>query len=195
MSEQGRHYSGAILFKPQVTSAPQVIIDCATIYSEQCSWISQYALLPTTVNPPPIFYSNPGWQFILENLQLNYYAASLPTAPAPDIADNSTQADKLVEANAIARDYKRFELSLLQRESPYGDWHIVGIENIHNYGNIFNYLSLKNPFLSQGDVDIFSPTTQIAIQFREQNISRKIELPTTSDILSIRGSWRTIITL
>lgn len=193
--EQGRHYSGVILFKPQPISTPQIILNCAAIYYIQTGWIQEYAQLPTTINPPPIFYLNPGWQFFLESLQLNYYAASLPTAPAPDIQDNSSQADKLVAVNAIARDYKRFEFALLQRESFNDDWTVVGIEVAHNYGNIFNYVSLKNPFLTQGDVDIFSPTTEIAIQFKPQTISRKIELPTATDILTIRGCWRSIITL
>jgi hypothetical protein len=198
MSEEneGRGYTGDILLDLQGGNAnPQIILDCAEIYADLCGWIVQYANLPTTVNPPPIFYSKPGWQFFMENLALNYYARSLPESTAPDTKANSTQQDKLVSAKVLSRQFKKFELSLLQRKNPNDSWKIVGIEDLYNHGNLFNYLSLKNPFLTQGDVDMFGPTTQLAVKFREQNISRRIEVPTETDILTVRGCWRAFISL
>jgi hypothetical protein len=193
---EGRGYTDNILLDLQGISTPQIIFDCGTIYTDLCGWIAEYKALPTTVNPPPVFYDKPGWQFFLENLSLNYYARSLPEATAPLTKANSTQNDKLVSAKEIARNFKRFELSLLQRKNAADTWKIIGIENLHNYGNIFGYLSLKNPFLTQGEVDMFGSTTQIAVKFRERDVSRRIELPVTgNDILTIRGCWRAIITL
>jgi hypothetical protein len=194
MSEE-RRYTGTILFKPTLVSTPQVILDCAAIYTAQTNWIAQYAALPSTKNPPPIFYSIPGWEFFLESLQVNYYAASLPSAPAPDIKANSSQADALIAVNAISREFKKFELSIFQRESPTAPWQLLGIENMHNYGDRFNFLNLKNPFLTQGEVDIFSPTSQLAIQFKAKDDSRRIEIPSATDLISVRGSWRSIVSL
>ncbi|MEG4807929.1 hypothetical protein QUA82_09890 [Microcoleus sp. F8-D3] len=197
MSEDtGRAYTGKIVLDLQGTSTPQIILDCGAIYSSLCGWIAQYAALPTTINPPPIFYSKPGWQFFLENLSLNYYARSLPEATAPETKSNSTQNDKLISAKEISRNFKKFELTLLERDNPSDTWKIIGIENLHNYGNIFNYANLKNPFLTQGEVDMNGTTTQLAVKFREKDVSRKIELPATgNDILTIRGCWRAIVTL
>lgn len=183
------------MFKPQPVTEPQIILDCAQIYAAQTSWIASYAQLPTTINPHPICYSVPGWEFFLESLQVNYFAASLRPAPAPEIKANSTQADKLTAVNAISRDFKKFELSLLERLDISSPWHIVGVENMHNYGNIFNYINLKNPFLTQGAVDFGSPTSQLAIQFRAKDEPRKIEMFTDSDVISIRGCWRSAISL
>lgn len=190
-----RRYTGTILFSPALISSPQIILDCAAIYAAQTQWIAQYAALPQVTNPPPIFYSNPGWEFFLESLQINYYAASLPVAPAPDIKANSTQADKLIAVNAISREFKKFEISLFQREALTASWQLLGIENMHNYGNRFNFLTLKNPFLTQGEVDIFSPTSQLAIQFKADDDSRRIVMPTATDLISVRGSWRSILSL
>lgn len=195
MSEDRRH-TGAILFAPAFTAEPQIILNCAQIYAAQTGWIAQYAALPATINPPAIFYSVPGWEFFLESLQINYYAASLPSAPAPEIKANSSQSDKLIAVNAISREFKKFEISLLQRESAAATWQIIAIENIHNYGNIFNFINLKNPYLTQGDVDIFGLTTQLAIKFRAKDESRRIEMPVAgTDIISVRGCWRSIISL
>lgn len=190
-----RRYTGVILFKPTLVNTPQIILDCAAIYQAQTNWIAAYAARPQTINPPPIFYSVPGWEFFLESLQVNYYAASLPSAPAPEIKANSSQFDKLIAVNAISREFKKFELSIFQRGAPTGDWQLLGIENMHNYGNRFNYLSLKNPFLTQGQVDIFGPTSQLAIQFKAKDDSRRIEMPVATDMISIRGSWRSIVSL
>ncbi len=198
MSEEfnGRGYTDDILIDLQGISTPQIILDCAEVYANCCNWIAEYAALPTTVNPPPVFYSRPGFQFFLENLTLNYYAVSLPEATAPDTKANSTQQDRLISAKALSRDFKKFELTLLQRKQPTDTWKIIGIENLHNYGNIFNYAPLKNPFLTQGDIDMFGKTTQLAIRFRDQNISRRIELPVTgTDILTLRGCYRVVITM
>lgn len=195
MSDE-RRYTGTILFSPLSVAEPQIILDCAAIYAAQTNWIAWYAALPSTKNPPAIFYSLPGWEFFLESLQINYYAASLPSAPAPEIKANSSQADKLIAVNAISREFKKFEISLLQRNSTSAAWQIVGIENMHNYGNIFNFLNLKNPYLTQGDVDIFDSTTQLAIKFRAKDESRRIEMPVNgTDIISVRGCWRSIISL
>jgi len=194
--KEGRAYTGDILIDLQSVTTPQIILDCGSIYNDLCGWIAQYSNLPTTVNPPPIFYQKPGWQFFLEGLTLNYYAASLPEATAPEIKANSTQNDKLISAKSISREFKKFELSLLQRKLPTDTWKIIGIENLHNYGNMFNYANLKSPFLTQGEVDMFGPTTQLAIKFREQVVSRRIEIPVSgTDVLTVRGAWRTIITL
>lgn len=190
-----RRYTGSILFTPAIVSTPQIILDCAAIYSTQSAWISTYAALPSTLNPPPIFYSVPGWEFFLEELQINYYAGSLPPAPPPDIKANSSQVEKLNAVNAISRDNKKFELSIFQRESSTANWSLIAIENLHNYGNRYNYLPLKAPFLTQGDVAIFGKTSQLAIQFRTEDLSRKIVMPTAADIISIRGSWRSIVNL
>lgn len=190
-----RRFTGKILFKPLPTTEPQIILDCAQIYAAHTSWIANYAALPSTQNPHPIVYSVPGWEFFLESLQINYFAASLKPAPAPEIKANSTQADKLIAVQAISRDFKKFEISILERFDTFSPWHIVGIENMHNYGNIFNYINLKNPFLTQGDVDFGSPTSQLAIRFRAKDEPRKIEMFTDSDIISIRGCWRAAITL
>lgn len=193
---QGRGYTDDILVELQGVSTPQIILDCGQIYADLTGWIAEYATLPTTVNPPPVFYRKPGFQFFLENLSLNYYATSLPEATAPETKANSTQNDRLISAKFLARDFKRFELTLLQRKQSADTWKIIGIENLHNYGNIFNYAPLKNPFLTQGDVDMFGRTTQLAVRFREQNISRRIELPKTgTDILTLRGCYRVIITM
>lgn len=195
MSDE-RRYTGTILFSPLSVAEPQIILDCAAIYAAQTNWIARYAALPSTKNPPAIFYSLPGWEFFLESLQINYYAASLPSAPAPEIKANSSQADKLIAVNAISREFKKFEISLLQRNSTSAAWQIVGIENMHNYGNIFNFLNLKNPYLTQGDVDIFDSTTELAIKFRAKDESRRIEMPVNgTDIISVRGCWRSIISL
>ncbi|MEK0186493.1 hypothetical protein [Microcoleus anatoxicus] len=190
-----RKFTGVILFTPTPTTEPQILLNCAEIYAQQTSWIAQYAALPQVTNPPPIFYSKPGWEFFLESLQVNYYAASLPAAPAPEIKSNSSQSDKLIAVNEISRNYKKIELSLLQRESSTGNWQLLGIENLHNYGNRFNFLNLKNPFLTQGEVEIFSPNSQLAIRFRAKDESRKIELPNSSDLFSVRGSWRSIVSV
>ena len=195
MSDE-RRYTGTILVSPAPTTGPQLILDCAAIYAAQTNWIAQYAALPTTRNPPAIFYSIAGWEFYLESLQINYYAASLPSAPAPEIKANSSQADKLIAVNAISREFKKFEISILQRQNPSFEWQIIGIENMHNYGNIFNFINLKNPYLTQGDVDIFGPTSQLAIRFRAKDESRRIEIPVAgTDIISIRGCWRSIVSL
>lgn len=194
--DQGRGYTGKIILDLQGTSTPQIIIDCGAIYSNLCGWIAQYAALPTTINPPPIFYLKPGWQFFIENLCLNYYARSLPEATAPETKSNSTQNDKLISAKEISRNFPKFEMTLLERENPLDTWKIIGIENLHNYGNIFNYANLKNPFLTQGEIDMSGTTTQLAVRFREKDISRRIELPVSgNDILTIRGCWRAIVTL
>ena len=194
--DRGREYTGKILLDLQSGSTtPQIILDCGQIYTELCGWIEEYANLPTTVNPPPVFYKKPGWQFYLENLALNYYAASLPEATAPEIKPNSTQNDKLISIKTLAREYKRFELTLLERNFPTDSWKTVGIENLHNSGGMFNYANLKSPFLTQGEVDGFGLANQIAIRFREKNISRRIELPAEGDILTVRGFWRAIVTL
>ena len=194
MSDE-RRYTGTILASPAPTIGPQLILDCAAIYAAQTSWIAQYAALPSTRNPPAIFYSVPGWEFFLESLQINYYAASLPSTPAPEIKANSSQADKLIAVNAISREFKKFEVSLLQRETVSAPWQTIAIENMHNYGNIFNFINLKNPYLTQGDVDIFGATSQLAIRFRAKDESRRIEMPTSTDIISIRGCWRSIVSL
>ncbi len=190
-----RRYTGVILFSPALNAQPQIILDCAAIYAAQTRWIAQYAALPQVTNPPPIFYLNPGWEFFLESLQINYYAASLPAAPAPEIKANSTQADKLIAVNAISREFKKFEISLFQREASTASWQLMGVENMHNYGNRFNFLNLKNPFLTHGEVDIFSPTSQLAIQFRANDDSRRIAMPTVTDLISVRGSWRSALSL
>ncbi|XZO03466.1 MAG: hypothetical protein ACM65L_07045 [Microcoleus sp.] len=190
-----RKFTGVILFTPTPTTEPQILLNCAEIYAQQTSWIAQYAALPQVTNPPPIFYSKPGWEFFLESLQVNYYAASLPAAPAPEIKANSSQSDKLIAVNEISRNHKKIELSLLQRESSTANWQLLGIENLHNYGNRFNFLNLKNPFLTQGEVEIFSPNSQLAIRFRAKDESRKIELPNSSDLFSVRGSWRSIVSV
>ncbi|WP_333119378.1 MULTISPECIES: hypothetical protein [unclassified Microcoleus] len=132
----------------------------------------------------------------MENLALNYYASSLPEATAPETKANSTQNDKLTSSKVLSRSFKKFELTMLQRKTPADTWKIIGIEDLYNYGNIFNYAPLKNPFLTQGEIDMFGPTTQLAVRFREKNISRRIELPITgTDILTIRGCYRVFITL
>lgn len=195
-SDTGRGYTDDILVELQGVSTPQIILDCGQIYTNYCAWITQYAALPTTVNPPPIFYQKPGFRFILENLSLNYYASSLPEATAPETKANSTQNDKLVSSKVLSRSFKKFELTLLQRKTPSDTWKIIGIEDLYNYGNIFNYAPLKNPFLTQGDVDMFGPTTQLAVRFREKNVSRRIELPITgTDILTIRGCYWVVVTM
>ena len=189
-------YTDDILLDLQGISTPQIILDCGQIYSDLCGWIAEYQALPTTKNPPPVFYKKPGWQFFIENLALNYYARSLSEAPAPLLKANSTQNDKLVSSKELMRNNKRFELTLLQRKKLTDAWKIIGIEDLYNFGNIFCYLSLKNPFLTQGEVDMFGSTTQLAVQFREKDLSRRIELPVTNnDILTVRGCWRAIITL
>jgi len=193
--KEGRGYTGKILIELMPVTTPQIILDCAKVYSDLCGWIEEYAALPTTINPPPVFYKKPGWQFYIENLTLNYYAASLPEATAPEVKANSTQQDKLVSIKTLGRQFKKIELTLLERDSPADSWKIIGIENLHNYGNIFNYANLKAPFLTQGEIDAFSPTSQLAIRFREQIISRKIEMPQSEDIFTLRGFWRAIITL
>jgi len=193
--KEGRGYTGKILISLLPVTTPQIILDCTEIYADLCGWISEYAALPTTTNPPPVFYEKPGWQFFIENLTLNYYAASLPEATAPDTKANSTQQDKLISAKAIARQFKKFELTLLERNFSEDSWKVIGIEDLHNYGNMFNYANLKSPFLTQGQVDMFSPTSQLAIKFREQTISRRIEEPQATDILTLRGCWRAIVTL
>lgn len=190
-----RQYTGTILFTPASVSTPQIILDCAAIYSGQTNWITTYANLPTTTNPPPIFYSVPGWNFFLESLQVNYYAASLPFAPAPEIKANSSQADALIAVNAISREFKKFQLSILQREAPDTTWQLLGIENMHNYGNRFNYLNLKNPFITQGEVGVFGRYSQLAIQFKEKDDSMRVEMPGISDIISVHGSWRSIVNI
>lgn len=190
-----RQYTGVVLFAPLPITTPQIILDCAGIYSSQTDWINTYAGMPEVRNPPTIFYSVPGWQFYLESLQVNYYAASLPSAPAPEIKANSSQADALIAVNAISREFKKFELSLLQRESQSGEWRLLGSENMHNYGNRFNFLNLKNPFLTQGDVAIFGKNSQIAIQFRAKDEARRIEVPGSTDMIVIRGSWRSSLTV
>ena len=196
MSDTGRQYTGKILVNlvGNITT-PQVILDCGSIYEDLTSWIRKYSTRPTTVNPPPEFYEKPGWQFYLENLSLNYYATSLPEATAPETKANSSQNDKLISGKALSRQFKRFELTLLERNKPTDTWKIVGIENLYNHGNLFNYANLKSPFLTQGEVDGFDLSSQIAVRFREQVLSRKIELPNEEDILTIRGFWRAIITL
>lgn len=192
----GRGYTDDILVELQGVSTPQIILDCGQIYTEATAWISQYAALPTTINPPPVFYQKPGFQFFLENLSLNYYAVSLPEATAPEVKANSTQNDKLISSKALSRSFKRFELTLLQRKNSSDTWKVIGIEDLYNYGNIFNYAPLKNPFLTQGDVDMFGPNSQLAIRFREKTVSRRIELPVTgTDILTLRGCYRIVITM
>jgi hypothetical protein len=195
VTEEGRSYTGKILVSLLPITSPQIILDCALIYADLCGWIQEYAALPTTINPPPVFYKKPGWQFFLENLNLNYYAASLPEATAPEIKANSTQQDKLIAIKSSSRQFKRFELSILERNSPADNWKIIGIESLFNVGNIFNYANLKSPVLTQGEVDMEAPTNQLAVKFREQTVSRRIEVPTETDILTIRGFWRVIITL
>jgi hypothetical protein len=194
--KEGRGYTGDILLDLQGVSSPQIILDCGEIYADLCGWIAEYQALPTTINPPPVFYKKPGWCFFLENLALNYYARSLGESQAPLIKANSTQNDKLISAKELSRNNTRFEMSLLQRKNSSDTWKIIGIEDLYNFGNMFGYLSLKNPFLTQGDVDMFGKETQLAVKFREKNISRRIELPVTgSDILIVRGCWHAIITL
>jgi hypothetical protein len=193
--KEGRGYTGKILISLLPITTPQIILNCVEIYADLGGWIAEYAALPTTINPSPIFYKKPGWQFFLENLTLNYYAASLPEATAPETKANSTQQDKLIAAKSISRQFKKFELTLLERNSPTDSWKVIGIENLHNYGNIFNYANLKAPILTQGELDMFAPTNQLAIKFREQTISHRIEAPTTTDILTLRGCWRAIVTL
>lgn len=190
-----RRFTGSILISPLATTEPQIILDCSQIYTEQSSWVAQYAALPTTTNPPPIFYSYPGWECFLEELQINYYAKNLPSAGPPDIKANSSQVDKMNAVNAISREFKKWHLSILQRESSYGEWQLLAIEYLHNYGNRYNYLPLKNPFLTQGDVVILGRNTQLAIKFAPRDLSRKIELPGEGDIISIRGFWRSILSL
>lgn len=193
---QGRIYTDDILVDLQGVSTPQVFLDCAQIYTEYYGWIAEYAALPIVVNPPPVFYRKPGWRFLVESLTLNYYAASLPEATAPEVKANSTQNDKLISAKSLSRSFKKFELTLLQRKSPSANWSIIGIEDLYNYGNIFNYAPLKNPMLTQGEVDVIGPKTQFAIKFREKTISKRIELPVTgTDILTLRGSWSLLQTL
>jgi hypothetical protein len=195
--ERGRQYTGKILLDllGGVTT-PQIILDCSNIHENLTEWIRRYAALPTTINPPPVFYEKPGWQFYLENLALNYYAGSLPEATGTEIKANSTQNDKLISNQTLSRQYKRFEMSILERSKPTDTWKIIGIENLYNHGNLFGYVNLKSPFLTQGEVDGFDPSSQVAIKFKEQTISRKIELPNTEkDILTVRGFWRVIITL
>lgn len=195
-SDDGRTYTGRISLAPLSITEPQIILDCSAIYAAQTNWIAQYAALPSTKNPPPIFYSVPGWAFFLESLRINYYAASLPSAPAPEIKANSSSADKLIAVNAISREFKKFEVSLLERDNISDAWKIIGIENMHNYGNIFNYINLKNPYLTEGEVDLFSPTYQLAIKFRAKDESRRIEMPVAgTDIISVRGCWRSIVSL
>jgi hypothetical protein len=194
-NDNARTFTDDILFAPAAITTEQIILDCATIYAAQSNWIAAYAALPTTINPAPIFYSVPGWQFYLEDLQVNYYAASLPIAPPPDVKANSSQSEIMNAVRAIARDYKKFELSLLRRKSPSLPWSLIAIENLHNYGGIFNHAPLKNPFLSQGEVAIYGKTSQIAIKFRAQDLSRKIEMPTVADTITISGSWRSILSL
>src|SRR6476469_10373553 len=99
--QEGRGYTDDILLDLQGVSTPQIILDCGTIYADLCGWITEYAALPTTLNPPPVFYRKPGWQFFVENLALNYYARSLPEATAPEIKSNSTQNDKLISAKNL----------------------------------------------------------------------------------------------
>lgn len=195
--EQGRQYTGKILLDLLGgNSEPQIILDCSIIYESLTNWIRRYAARPTTINPPSEFYEKPGWQFYLENLSLNYYAASLPEADGPEIKPNSTQNDKLISNKTLSRQFKRFEMSILERKKAADTWKTVGIESLYNHGNLFNYANLKSPFLTQGEVDGFDPTSQIAIRFREQVTSRKIELPSTEkDVLTVRGFWRAIITL
>ena len=196
MNESGRGYTEDILIELQGDSNPQIFLDCAQVYAAYCGWISQYAALPQTINPPPLFYTKPGFQLFLESLTLNYYAASLPEATAPEIKANSTQNDKLISAKSLSRSFKKFELTLLQRKSATDSWKTIGIEDLYNYGNIFNYAPLKNPFLTQGEVDMFGQTTQLAVRFRETNVSRRIELPVTgTDILTLRGCYRVVITM
>lgn len=193
--DKGRWYTDDILISLLPNTDPQIILDCGEIYTDLCSWIAEYASLPTTINPPPIFYSKPGWQFFLENLALNYYASSLQEATAPETKANSTQNDKLISAKSLSRQFKKFELSILQRKLPTDTWKIIGIEDLYNHGNIFGYLNLKSPFLTQGEVDMFGPKTQIALKFREAAVSRRIEIPKETDILTVRGCWRVNVTL
>ena len=192
---EGRGFTDDILVSLLPNTNPQIILDCPSIFSSYYNWIAEYAALPTTINPPPVFYRKPGWQFYLESLMLNYYAGSLPPATGGDVKANSTQNDKLISAKSLAREFKKFQLILLQRKFSTDSWKTIAMENLHNYGDLFNYANLKSPLLTQGEVDMFGPTTQIAVQFRERNISRKIEVPTADDILTIRGGFRLIITL
>lgn len=195
-NEQGRVYTGTILFKPAAVDTPQVVLDCNAIYSAQTTWIRTYSALPQTINPPPIFYSVPGWQFYLESLQINHFLPSLPPAVPPDIKANSSQPEILTAVNAISRKYKKIELSLLQREGSSGEWHLIGITNLHNYDGVLTPENLKNPWLTQGEVEGFSPTSQLAIRFRTKDDSRKIQMLNLSmDTISIRGWWRSIVTL
>ena len=83
---EGRGYTEDILISLLPVTTPQIILDCSTVYAQYCSWIAEYAALPTTINPPPVFYRKPGWQFFLEGLMLNYYASSLPESTGGESA-------------------------------------------------------------------------------------------------------------
>lgn len=186
-----RGYSGKILFTPNFTvTTPQIIFDAGVQKTRLTQWITSYANLPTTQNPPPIVYSLPGWMLLLRNLQINYFAPSLPAAPGLNIKANSSDADMLTETNSRRRDYKRCEILFLERENASAAWHTVGTEDIFNYGNRFNHVNVKNPFLTQQpEIDDSFDNGQLAIQFSPKDLSRKIELLGTGDIMSVRGSW------
>jgi hypothetical protein len=190
-ANEERGYSGKILITPNFTlTTPQIILDCSAIKTQMTSWIATYAALPGITNPPPIFYQRPGWIFLLRTLQLNYFAGSLPSAPGLAIKANSTDADRITEINARRRDYKRWEIRLLERAGISGDWHTIGFEDCFNYGNRINYINLKNPFLiAQEGMDDSFDSGQLAIQFSPRDVSRKIEPPATGDLCSIRGSY------
>ena len=191
-AEGERAYSGKILFTPDFTlTTPQVIFDAAAQKSRLTQWItSTYANLTTTKNPPPIVYQLPGWMLLLRTLQINYFMPSLPAAPGLEIKANSSDSDRLNQINDRRRNYKRCEVFFLERENSSAAWNTVGAEDLFNYGNRFNHVNIKNPFLTQQvEMDDSFDNGQLAIQFSLKDLSRKIELPSSGDIISVRGSW------
>lgn len=192
MNTSERGYSGKILFTPSFTLAtPQIFFDAATLKTKYTQWIaSTYANLPTTKNPPPVVYSLPGWMLFIRTLQINYFMTSLPAAPGLNIKANSSESAILTETNSRRRDYKRCEVTILERENSSLPWHFVGMEDLFNYGNRMNYVNVRNPFLTQQiEMDDSFDNGQLAIQFSPKDLSRKIELPSEGDRISIRGSW------
>jgi len=184
-------YTFPILFEPlKANSTIQTIFDTnvlvAPIKAALAGYIANLGLPASETEH--LSWENCPAGIYLEQLIATYHLPSLGTqTPAPAIKRNTTIADKVSEISSLNGKYPKCQLMLYVRNSD-GPWVWKNTEVIQNYGNRANTLNLI-PYLSQGTLDIFGKTTQVAIQFITDPAFKTV-LPASGDRLSIKGALR-----
>ena len=173
-------------------STIQKIVDCKAIADRCLNWAANFSA--DAGNPPQLTRESLGFEFYLEHLQMHFYLPSLGNStPAPDIKPNASVADRLAKMQNLASAFPKCQWLLHQRANASASWIWIYSSTCQNFGDRVNSENLK-AYLTAGEVDLFDGSTELGLQFiADPNF--KVQLPSGSDRITVRGGCRAIVSL